>query len=85
MQDAGIKWCLVLLKIRFWHDVKKGTHTKTEYNSCTKNEEVRTLLVSWRQNFQNDVCKDTVENPDDFSLAELFPKGIRIWVIPWPS
>ena len=31
-------------------------------------EEVTEL--AWRQNFQNDVCKGTVENPDDFSLAD---------------
>jgi hypothetical protein len=26
---------------------------------------------TWRQNFQYDVCKDSVEDPDGFSLAEL--------------
>ena len=31
-------------------------------------EEVGTCLET---NLQNDVCKDTVENSDDFSLAEF--------------
>ena len=50
-------------------------HTKTEYNSCMHfitSQAAEGRIGTWLEtNFQNNVCKDSVENPDDFSLAEL--------------
>ena len=52
-------------------------HTQAEYNRYTHSLRVKELkeevieLSSWRRNFQNNVCEDTVENPDYFSMAEF--------------
>ena len=76
MQDAGIKCLHGSSQNSFLtrcHD--RYIHTKTNHNSCTHSLRLKELKEEVRNrfetNFQNDVCKDTLGNPDDFSLAEF--------------
>ncbi len=73
MQDAGIMFVFLSKFVFDKMSRRVYTHTKPEYNSSMHSLRLRELKeevteLAWRQNFQNDVCKGTLENPDDFSL-----------------
>ena len=69
---------MVVLKIRFWQDVKRYIYTQKLNTIIAIRTRIHYVSRSWnkklelasRKNFQN-VLKDPMENPGDFSLAEF--------------
>jgi hypothetical protein len=70
-----------ILALKGWRNLASADPacTKTEHNRYIQSlrlkvkelkEEDKTKLAS-RRNLQNDVCEDSVENPDFFNLVEL--------------